>query len=46
MKKITAKSVVNSRWEIANYIWALMDEEITEEEAILGIEYILQEKKT
>lgn len=43
MDKIKAEDVKNVKWEIENYIWALSDGEITEEEAILGIKYIIQE---
>ena len=45
MAKIKFEDVVNGLWEIENYIWALKDGDITEKQAILGIKYILQEKK-
>lgn len=44
MKKIKFEDVVNGHYEIENYIWDLADGRITEEEAILGIKYIVQEK--
>ena len=44
MKKIKFEDVVNGNYEIENYIWSLSDKSITEEQAILGIKYILQEK--
>ena len=44
MAKILFEDVKNGHWHIENYIWSLADQEITEEEAILGIKFILQEK--
>ena len=42
--KIDVEEIFNPFWEVENYIWALADEDINEEEAILGIKYIIQKE--